>query len=96
MQASYMKGAIDGDGQLIIRSPIKRPPGEVEAIVLQPVAAASNTPVLATAAQAEIPKRQRPSQIKALKDWFSETEPASPDFDPDMARWEALKQKHNL
>ncbi|MGK7902686.1 MAG: hypothetical protein AB4352_14985 [Hormoscilla sp.] len=97
MQAYKMKGTIDSDGYLIIRSPIKMPPGEVEAIVvLEPVAAVSNTLMSATAAQAEIPKRQRPSQIKALKDWFEETEPASPDFDPDMARWEALKEKYNL
>ena len=96
MQAYKMKGTIDRDGQLIIRSPIKMPPGEVEVIVLQPVAAVSNATVPAKAAQPETSKRQRPSQIQALKDWFSETEPAPPDFDPEQARWEALKEKYNL
>ena len=96
MQAYKMKGTIDRDGQLIIRSPMKMPPGEVEVIVLQPLAAVENALVAARAVQAETPKRQRPSQIEALKDWFSETEPAPPDFDPEQARWEALKEKYNL
>lgn len=96
MQAYKMKGTIDGDGQLIIRSPIKMPPGEVEVIVLQPVSAVSNTLMSATAAQAEAPKQQRPSQIKSLRDLLASAPPLPPDFDPDRAKWEYLKEKHNL
>lgn len=31
-------------------------------------------------------KRQSPSQVKALKDWFENTEPTSPDFEPEPAK----------
>ncbi len=36
------------------------------------------------------------SKIKALQNWFEKTQPAPPDFDPDQAKWEYLKEKHNL
>ncbi len=65
------------------------------------------------------PKRQSPSQVKALKEWFENTEPpqthqpfksrikafdglfddvspVSEDIDSDQAKWEYLKEKHNL
>ena len=42
----------------------------------------------------EAPKR--PTKIKVLQNWFEKTQPASPDFDPDQAKWEYLKEKHNL
>jgi hypothetical protein len=44
--------------------------------------------------QPDKPKRQ--TKIKALQGWFEKTQPAPPDFDADAARWEALKEKHNL
>lgn len=44
----------------------------------------------------EMSKRQSPSQVKALKDWFENTDPSSSEFDPDQAKWEYLKEKHNL
>jgi hypothetical protein len=31
-----------------------------------------------------------------LQNWFEKTQPAPPDFDPDQAKWEYLKEKHNL
>jgi hypothetical protein len=34
--------------------------------------------------------------VKAFQDLFDRTEPAPPDFNPDRARWEALKEKHSL
>jgi hypothetical protein len=39
---------------------------------------------------------KRPTKIKALQNWFLKTELAPPDFDPDRAKWEYLKNKHNL
>ena len=90
MQAYKMKGTIDRDGQLIIRSPMKMPPGEVEVIVLQPLTA------VARAVQAETPKQQHASQIKSLRDLLASAPPLPPDFDPDRAKWEYLKSKHNL
>ena len=47
-----------------------------------------------TESQPEKPKRQ--TKIKALQGWFEKTQPTLSDFDPDQARWEALKEKHNL
>lgn len=41
-------------------------------------------------------KRQVNCEIESLKAWFEKTEPAPPDFDPDLAKWEYLKEKHNL
>ncbi len=97
MQAYKMKGTIDSDGYLIIRSPIKMSPGEVEAIVvLQPVAVVSNDPMPATVAQAEISKQQRPSQIKSLRDLLASAPSLPTDFDPERAKWEYLKTQHNL
>lgn len=95
MQAYKLKGTIDPSGQLIITEPIEMPPGEVEVIVLS-VSKVNGAVITATESQAETPKRKRPSKIKAFQDWFENTEPAPPDFDPDQARWEALKEKYNL
>lgn len=51
-------------------------------------------PVPSFESQPEKPKRQ--TKIKALQGWFEKTQPTPSDFDPDQARWEALKEKHNL
>ena len=96
MQAYKLKGAIDESGHLIINEPIKMAPGEVEVIVLQAVAAVENATAPETEPQTTKPKRQSPSRVQALKDWFENTEPAAPDFDPEQAKWEYLKEKHNL
>ncbi|MBW4499621.1 MAG: hypothetical protein KME57_08645 [Scytonema hyalinum WJT4-NPBG1] len=90
MQAYKLKGKIDNAGNLVITEPIQIPPGEVEVIVLQ----IETSTEKATESQPETPKR--PTKIKALQGWFEKTQPAFPDFDPDQARWEALKEKHNL
>ena len=85
-----LRGKIDNAGNLVITESIQIPPGEVEVIVL-PIA---TTTEKVTESQLETPKR--PTKIKALQGWFEKTQPAPPDFDPDEARWEALKEKHNL
>jgi hypothetical protein len=51
-------------------------------------------PVPSIESQPEKPKRQ--TKIKALQGWFEKRQPTPSDFDPDQARWEALKEKHNL
>ena len=95
MQAYKLKGTIDRSGHLIITEPVNLAPGEVEVIILQLVPETENS-TSKTEVLTEMPTRKRPSKIKALQDWFENTEPAPPDFDPDQARWEALKEKHNL
>lgn len=93
MQAYKFKGKIDNAGNLVITEPVKIPPGDVEVIVLHAVESASSTDS-ETESQPQTAKRR--TKIKALQNWFEKTQPAPPDFDPDQARWEALKEKHNL
>lgn len=95
MQAYKVKGAIDKFGNLIINEPIKMAPGEVEIIVLQTVDTVDNEASPKIEAD-DTAKRQPRTQIKVLQDWFEKTQPAPPDFDPEQARWEALKEKYNL
>lgn len=94
MQAYKIKGKVDDAGNLTITESVKMPPGYVEVIVLQTVETVNNTKMPETEPQAETPKR--PTKIKALQQWFDKTQPAPPDFDPDQAKWEYLKEKHNL
>ncbi len=93
MQAYKAKGKIDATGNLVVTQPIEIPPGNVEVIILQ-LADEVNSTETATESQSETPKR--PTKIKALQGWFEKTKPAPADFDADEARWEALKEKHNL
>lgn len=93
MQAYKLNGKVDNAGNLTITEPVKMPPGDVEVIVLQTVETVNNT-TPETEPQPETPKR--PTKIKALQEWFDKTQPAPPDFDPDQAKWEYLKEKHNL
>ncbi len=93
MQAEKLKGKIDAAGNLIINQPVNIPPGDVEVIVLQTVEIASSTEPI-TELQPEVPKRK--SRIKAFEGLFENAPPVPPDFDVDEARWQALKEKHNL
>jgi hypothetical protein len=94
MQAYKLKGTIDAAGNLVIAEPIKMPPGKVEVIVLQVVETVASSTVTDSESQPEVPKRK--SKVKSLRELLENAPPVPPDFDPDEARWEALKEKHNL
>lgn len=94
MQAYKLKGKVDTAGNLVITEPVQIPAGDVEVIVLQAVETAANSTVPETESQLETPKRK--SRVKAFEGLFENAPPVPPDFDPDQARWEALKEKHNL
>lgn len=96
MLADKLKGTIDQDGRLIVREPISMAPGEVEVILLQAAPAVESYAPPVTGLQSEQTKPKRPSKIKAFQGFFENTQPAPPDFDPDQARWEALKEKYDL
>ena len=96
MQAYKLKGTIDRSGHLIITEPIGMPPGEVEVIVLQSVSTVDNPTANATESQPKTSKKKFQSKLKAFQGLFENAPPVPPDFDPDQARWEALKEKHNL
>lgn len=94
MQAYKINGKIDDSGNLVIKEPIQIPAGDVEVIILQTEQIVSNSTETATESQQQ--KLPRPTKIKALEGWFEKTQPASPDFNPIEARWEALKEKYNF
>ncbi len=94
MQAYKLKGKIDPAGNLVITEPVKMLPGDVEVIVLQVIETVENATVAETESQPETPKRK--SRVKAFEGLFENAPPVPSDFDPDQARWEALKEKHNL
>ena len=87
MQAYKLQGKIDTAGNLVITEPVKMPPGEVEVIILQSNATTTDTP--------KQPKK-REYKVQSLKDLLENAPPTPPDFDPDQAKWEYLKEKHNL
>ncbi len=93
MQAYKAKGKIDATGNLVVTQPIEIPPGNVEVIILQVADEVDSTE---TASESQVETSKRPTKIKALQGWFEKTKPAPADFDADEARWEALKEKHNL
>jgi hypothetical protein len=94
MQAYKLKGTIDAAGNLVITEPVKMPPGDVEVIVLQSVETVASSTVPETESQPETSRRK--SRVKAFEGLFENAPPVPPDFDPEQARWEALKEKHNL
>ncbi len=94
MQAYKLKGKIDEAGHLIIAAPIGLGPGEVEVIVLQ---ASSNSELTSELdQQLDASSQKHASPIKAFQGLFENAPPVSSDFDPDQAKWEYLKEKHNL
>jgi hypothetical protein len=96
MHAYKLKGKVDDAGNLVIAEPINLPSGDVEIIVLQAVETVDSSIKIETELQPAKPKRKVECSIPILKEWLEKTEPAPPDFDPDRAKWEYLKEKHNL
>jgi hypothetical protein len=88
MQAYKVKGRIDESGRLILDNAIELQPGEVEVIVLQP---RSNTNGLDAPIISEKPRQM--VKTNAFRDLLETAQPVPDNFDPDQARWEALKEK---
>lgn len=95
MQAYKVKGKIDGSGHLIIAEAINLAPGDVEVIVLQTSVDSTSLPE-STRQQDEASSQEKGSLIDAFKGLFEHAPPVPPDFDPAQAKWEYLKEKHNL
>ncbi len=87
MEALKLRGWVDVDGTLHIRDAIALPVGEVELVIWQIAPANPDS---------SPPQKKVKTSVKALQDLFENIEPAPPDFDPDEARWEALKEKYDL
>lgn len=95
MQAYKLKGKVDNAGNLAITESVKIPPGDVEIIVLQ-TGAINNATEAKLEVEAEIPKKKVEYRTKAFRDLLENAPPVPSDFDPEQAKWEYLKEKHNL
>ncbi|MUG95096.1 hypothetical protein F7734_23125 [Scytonema sp. UIC 10036] len=87
MQAYKLQAIVDESGNLILDEPLNMTPGKVEVIILQPTPTTTKT--------SEQPKK-REYKVQALKDLLENAPPTPPDFDAEQAKWEYLKEKHNL
>jgi hypothetical protein len=94
MQAYKLKGKIDQSGNLLITEPVNLPPRNVKIVVCPATDTLDHTTAPTSEPAPETPKRR--TKIKALQNWFENAPPVSADFDPDQAKWEHLKEKHNL
>ncbi|MEI6442734.1 MAG: hypothetical protein WCO29_06300 [Nostocales cyanobacterium ELA583] len=94
MQAYKLKGKIDQSGNLLITEPVNFPPGNVEIVVWTATDTLDHTTAPTSEPAPETPKRK--SRIKAFQGLFENAQPVPADFDPDQAKWEYLKDKHNL
>jgi hypothetical protein len=92
MQAYKVKGKIDQAGRLVITESINLTPGEVEVIVLQ----LSSTDISLRSDSTLASTEQATCEIPSLKLWLEQSPPVPPNFDPEQAKWEYLKEKHNL
>ncbi|MBD2180662.1 hypothetical protein H6S82_08915 [Planktothrix sp. FACHB-1355] len=96
MQAYKLKGKVDDAGNLVITESVKMPPGDVEVVVWQAIETVNNDTEPKNEAQPEIPKKKVEYRTKAFRDLLENAPPVPPDFDPEQAKWEYLKEKHNL
>jgi hypothetical protein len=99
MQAYKLRGKIDATGNLVVVEPVNMPPGDVEIIVLQLADTVKQASASENAIEPEAPKKKFKTNVKAFQGLFDRDAVPEPlDFDdPDkQAKWEYLKEKHNL
>ena len=95
MQVYKLKAKINESGNLIIDETLNIPAGEVEVMIFMPVSSEAIGTINQTQPLAK-QKRVVECSIPILKEWLESTEATPADFDPDQAKWEYLKEKHNL
>ncbi|MEG4443090.1 hypothetical protein QUB47_10485 [Microcoleus sp. AT9_B5] len=99
MQAYKLRGKIDATGNLVVVEPVNMPPGDVEIIVLQLADTVKQASASENAIALEAPQKKFKTNVKAFQGLFDRDAVPEPlDFDdPDkQAKWEYLKEKHNL
>ena len=99
MQAYKLRGKIDATGNLVVVEPVNMPPGDVEIIVLQLAEPVKQASASESTIAPETPKKKFKTNVKAFQALFDRDPVPEPlDFDdPDkQAKWEYLKEKHNL
>ncbi|MFB2835867.1 hypothetical protein [Floridanema evergladense] len=96
MQAYKLKGRVDEAGNLVITESVKMPPGEAEIIILQEVSEKNRSSINSSSSQVEPSKKKLKFGVKSLNELLENAPPVSPDFDPEQAKWEYLKDKYKL
>lgn len=97
MQALKLKGTVDEAGKLIVSESINLAPGEVEIIILQSSESEIETNYSVQPASQESVTTSSTSDFDTFMAWFTDGLSLSPtDFDADDAKWQYLKEKHNL
>lgn len=88
VQSSYrVQGKINELGDLILDQPVDLDAGDVDIIIV---------PRLRAFAQNRLHQASIDCDIPALKDWLEDSAAVPDDFDSDGAKWQYLKEKHNL
>lgn len=95
MQAYKLQGKIAPSGELIISEAIDLPAGDVEIILLQKSTSTQESEY-SEISQLKSTQEKPEYKINALRELLKNVTPVSPDFDPDQAKCEYLKEKHNL
>jgi hypothetical protein len=97
MSVLKLKGEIDESGKLILPEFVDMAPGKVDVIVVSVAESdvvAEGTVKLASQPIENSPKDQ---SFESFMDWLAEgLEKLPADFDADEAKWQYLKEKHNM
>jgi hypothetical protein len=93
MQALKLKGWIDPNGNLRVDGAIALPEGEVELVVWHTIKQKKSIQQN-NLDNGNLQKIR--TGVSAFQDLFDGLEPVAADFDPDEARWQALKEKYEL
>ncbi|MEC4893319.1 MAG: hypothetical protein SAL07_02195 [Oscillatoria sp. PMC 1051.18] len=96
MKAAKIQAKIDTNGHLIASEPVNLPPGEVEVIILEKTERNAEIEQVDKDSSSESSQRRIPSRTKIFQEWFANSKPVSSNFDPEQAKWEALKEKYDL
>ena len=96
MQALRLKGKVEA-GKLIVDEQIDLGPGEVEVIVLRAVQAEHVDRPVASSTAKEVDRLPATASFEEFSEWMLGDMPSFPQcFDPEDAKWQYLKEKHNL
>lgn len=97
MQAFKLKGEIDESGRLILPELVDLMPGKVEVIILSAAEPDITKNRLLELASQPLENSPETSSFESFMDWFTGgLSPVPPEFDADEAKWQYLKEKHNL
>ena len=96
MQALRLKGKVEA-GKLIVDEKIDLVPGEVEIIVLRAVQSEQVNRLVASPTAKDVDKLPSTASFEEFLEWMLGDIPSfSQGSDSEDAKWQYLKEKHNL